>query len=147
MNPKALAAVRFMRCIEITSTCWNWVGPLDGNGYGRFYTERVGRRAMMTPAHRYSYTLFVEPIPDDLHVDHLCRNHICVRPDHLQPVTVRENSLRRPTGRNKTHCARGHPYNDENTMWRTNGRRGCRACAREDMAAKRQAGYVAPSRR
>ena len=46
-------------------------------------------------------------------IDHLCRNRSCVRPDHLQPVTQRENTLRgmsvgaivRRTGK----CLRGHP--------------------------------------
>jgi thiol-disulfide isomerase/thioredoxin len=31
---------------------------------------------------------------DTRHIDHLCRNRACLNPDHLEPVTIRENLLR-----------------------------------------------------
>ena len=40
--------------------------------------------------------LAVGPIPDGREIDHLCRNHRCVNPDHLEPVTHLENMRRRP---------------------------------------------------
>ena len=30
--------------------------------------------------------MLVGPIEDDLQIDHLCRNHACCNPDHLEPV-------------------------------------------------------------
>lgn len=40
------------------------------------------------------YELLVGPIPEGLTIDHLCRNTMCVNPDHLEPVTHRENLMR-----------------------------------------------------
>jgi len=45
-------------------------------------------------AHRAFYERYRGPIPDGLHLDHLCRNPPCVNPDHLEPVSNAEN-LRR----------------------------------------------------
>src|ERR1700723_1857889 len=88
--------------------CWEWLGSPGDSGYGHFWHE--GKKRL---AHRFSYELFVEAIPAGLVIDHLCRNHICVNPDHLEPVTDRVNILRGegPAARNvlATECHRGHP--------------------------------------
>lgn len=112
--------------------CWVWTNALDDNGYGSITIN--GQRFY---AHRYSYALLVEPIPDGLQIDHLCRNRACVRPDHLDPTTNRENTIRGDAprlaserGRAVKKCKRyGHPFDEENTYWH-NGRRHCKACAR-----------------
>lgn len=38
--------------------------------------------------------MFVGPIPEGLHLDHLCRVRRCVNPAHLEPVTQAENNYR-----------------------------------------------------
>lgn len=43
------------------------------------------------------YEQEVGPIPPGLHLDHLCRQPKCLRPDHLEPVTHAKN-LQRGTG-------------------------------------------------
>ena len=108
--------------------CWEWGGGIMKNGYGTFWYE--GRTMLV---HRWSYGYLVEPIPEGLTIDHLCRNRTCVRPSHLEAVTSRENTLRgdTPAARNskKTHCSRGHLYNIGNTYTRKDRReRGCRIC-------------------
>jgi hypothetical protein len=39
----------------------------------------------------------------------------------------------------RTHCPRGHPYDEANTCVLTRGGRVCRACAREKAEARRRA--------
>src|SRR3990167_6386730 len=114
---------------EPNSGCWLWTGADDGNGYG---TLTVGR--VMRKAHLYSYEAFVGPIPEGLQLDHLCRVRCCVNPDHLEPVTQRENILRgmgiAAVNARKTFCKHGHEFSAENTRVRKNGTRQCRACHR-----------------
>ena len=89
----------------------------------------------MVMAHRFAYELLVGPIPDDLELDHLCRNTCCVNPEHLEAVTHLENMRRRHL-REATHCAQGHPYDEENTGWRDGGKhRYCKACNRARSSA------------
>lgn len=84
--------VRFWRLVDKTDSCWLWLGAQNGKGYGRFTLS--GRNGWKRSAHRYAYELLVGPIAAGLDLDHLCRNRLCVNPEHLEPVTRREN-LRR----------------------------------------------------
>lgn len=119
--------------------CWLWVAGGDGDGYGTF--KNGGRTSK---AHRFSYQIFVGPIPDGLDLDHLCRNRACVNPAHLEPVSRRENVLRgiAPPSRNatKTHCPQGHPYDEANT-WHARSRRErvCRTCKADRHRRRRKA--------
>lgn len=113
---------------EPMSGCWLWIGPLCGAGYGRMTIggERPG-------AHRLSYELFVGPIPEGLELDHLCRTRCCVNPDHLEPVTQRENGRRGfsapAINARKTHCPEGHPLSGDNVRIDGHTRR-CVTCYR-----------------
>lgn len=133
------AEERFWTFVNKTATCWLWTGVRHGPGYGRFRqtTKSSGRQAM---AHRYSYELVHGPIPEGLQIDHLCRNPSCVRPDHLEAVTARENTMRSraPSARNarKTHCPKGHPLSGDNVRL-VGGRRNCSTCKREWVQRKR----------
>ncbi|KKK81821.1 hypothetical protein LCGC14_2809600, partial [marine sediment metagenome] len=45
-------------------------------------------------SHRVAYETLIEPFPQGLQSDHLCRNHPCVNPWHIEPVTATENNRR-----------------------------------------------------
>ncbi|MEV0884729.1 HNH endonuclease signature motif containing protein [Streptomyces microflavus] len=130
---RALAAERFWARIDKTPDCWTQTSSIAANGYGHF---SIGMQTVLS--HRYAYEQLVGPIPDDLVLDHLCRNRACVRPEHLQPVTNRENLLRGDSfsAKNaaKTACNNGHAYDEANTYTRPDGTRDCRACRRDAVA-------------
>lgn len=107
LTKRVPAEDRFWMQVVMVENCWEWIGTVNSGGYGSFNDGRQFK------AHRWSYARFKGPIPPSLTLDHLCRNRRCVNPDHLEPVTNRENILRGngPTAENarKTHCKRGHP--------------------------------------
>lgn len=112
--------------------CWPWLGTIASDGYGHVRVEGVIR-----PAHVVVWLLRIGPIPDGLQLDHLCRNRACVRPDHLEPVTPRTNTLRSPiapaaVNARKTHCVHGHEFTEANTYMTLDKmgkwHRSCRAC-------------------
>lgn len=116
------------RVNRVEGGCWNWTGHVSG-GYGRI--RRPSGRRMQ--AHRFSYELLTGlVIEDGLHLDHLCRNQLCVNPAHLEPVTPRENLKRgmapsMVTAREEV-CVNGHPFIPETVYVRPNGKRECREC-------------------
>lgn len=62
--------------------CWIWQLYTNQYGYGN------------KSAHRKMFERHFGPIPDGLHLDHLCRVPPCVNPAHLEPVTNTENVRR-----------------------------------------------------
>jgi hypothetical protein len=83
---------KFWSKVDKTSDCWLWTASTR-NGYGQI-ARGDGR---VDYAHRLSYEMAHGAIPPGLNIDHLCRQPLCVRPDHLEAVTQREN-LRRGAG-------------------------------------------------
>jgi hypothetical protein len=76
-----------------TSPCWLWQGTVASTGYGQIRHSVAGYgRTLM--AHRFFWEQRNGPVPEGLDLDHLCRVRACCNPDHLEPVTRRENVLR-----------------------------------------------------
>lgn len=136
MSARAVGTLQeiFEARVEKTDSCWIWIGAI-GHGYGIL---RLLSRGIYDYAHRISVRLDGRDIPDGMHVDHLCRNTRCVNPAHLEVVTPAVNlarGLMRQRSQehfaSRTHCAHGHPWNEENTYRNSRGYRNCRACHRE----------------
>ena len=112
------------------SGCWIWLGFLH-NGYARTSYKRHFPHT--TAVYRIAYCLYRGEIPEAMEVDHLCRVRCCVNPWHMEIVTHAENTKRaiypKETHRNgrKTHCKRGHPFDEKNTM-HDGTKRQCRMC-------------------
>ena len=106
------ALVRFMARVLAPAEnggCWRWAGAVNNAGYPTF---QVRKRTW--PAYRWLYEQLEREVPAGLELDHLCRTPLCVNPDHVEPVTHRENQRRgnsiMGTNARKTHCARGHEF-------------------------------------
>lgn len=67
--------------------CWLWRGRVHNN-YPVIATPEGSKWA-----HRVAFALFVGPIQAQRHIDHRCRNKLCVRPGHLLESTPIENYL------------------------------------------------------
>lgn len=107
------------------SDCWLWSQSKGSHGYGQTWDGVTVRLA-----HRVAWVLTHGPIPDDLTVDHICRNRTCCNPAHLRLLTNLVNATDNGQGR-KTHCPSGHEYAGENLYVDPHGHRRCRTCAKE----------------
>lgn len=140
-------AVRFWSFVEKTDDCWRWTGAPTTFGYGKLKFKNAP-----LAAHRVAYELLVGPIPEGMSLDHLCHtrdltcpggkkcpHRLCVNPEHLEPVSGRENRMRgrsfAPVNAAKTECIHGHPFDAANTYITTKGTRVCRACTSASQRA------------
>lgn len=69
-----------------TDTCWLWTSYKQTSGYG---VMQVNGAAQV--AHRVAYEVAHGRIPHGMRIDHICHTKACVRPDHLRPVTDKQN--------------------------------------------------------
>jgi hypothetical protein len=119
---------RFWAKVFKTDTCWIWTAAINNKGYGQISLH--SKRLIL--AHRASWELHNGPIPFNMTLDHLCRNHQCVNPEHLEAVPHAVNVERGNSGTafaKRTECPSGHPY-DTNNTYQYDGRRYCRECNR-----------------
>lgn len=132
----------------LSNGCIEWTGYRNpGSGYGRFWFDgRLGY------AHRWAYAAQFGPIPDGLHIDHLCRHAWCVNPDHLDCVTQPENNLRTHQSRvergqttNHDRCPQGHLLDAENVYRDQRGASSCRTCKDERRRAWGRQPWTCPN--
>lgn len=67
---------------KLKGDCVEWQGGASSGGYGQIKLN--GKRWAV---HRASYEIYVAPIPDGLHIIHLCDNRRCISPNHLAAAT------------------------------------------------------------
>jgi len=136
------------RCEPIPfSGCWIWSKAWDRHGYAAVTVKRDGvfRR---TEGHLAAYIIKNGPVPDGMMLDHRCRVRACCNPDHLEPVTPKENydrglaelPRRAAAMRNaRQACPRcGTAWS--HATWAIGERRVCRVC----KSQRRQESHTEP---
>jgi hypothetical protein len=140
LNTRLTVEERFEMKVDRSGECHRWTGAHHGDGYGHFRYEGKVRKA-----HVVALLLAGVEIPAGMTVDHVwargCKHKDCVRIDHLEVVTNRENTLR---GNNlcaqnarKTHCSNGHPLTPDNLRPNVVGRL-CITCHRASSRITRE---------
>lgn len=121
---------KFWNKVIINDGCWLWKDRPFKNGYPYI---QVGRKGKKEKASRVSFFIKNKYLPPV--VRHTCDNPICTNPDHLIAGTQLDNmNDRRVRGRaknqntNKTHCIKGHKFDEHNTYY-SSKQRHCRKCA------------------
>jgi hypothetical protein len=126
-----------LHSVTAPSGCRIWIAARSEAGYGRLATGY---------AHRLSYETHVGPIPPGMQIDHLCRRRACIRPEHLQAVSIATNSARSMSipamNARRTYCLRGHAF-AEHGFIDGRGNRACRPCSRERWRAASRRRYAA----
>jgi hypothetical protein len=115
---------RFWAKVEKTDECWFWTACKNPAGYGLFFLDSSLRKKC---AHRVAYEWMVGPIPDGMFLDHICYNKGCVNPDHLRPVTNKQN-IENLSGahRDSQSGIRGVSWQKDIKRWRVQVRHGDR---------------------
>lgn len=114
---------------SVIGTCWLWNKYLDKDGYGTVTVNKYPYRV-----HRLSLCIFLKLDYKDKSwtANHICNNKNCWNPLHVYQGDRASNEVDRTIyhNRNKTHCPRGHEYNEKNTYHNGKGDRICRECNR-----------------
>lgn len=102
--------------------------PTNYHGYGAVYFKGKQRKA-----HRVAWEKIYGPIPEGMHLDHICHNvavahgmclgnagcvhRSCINVEHLRIVTPSENQLAGLRGlRNRNFCTNGHDLTIEGAI-------------------------------
>lgn len=94
LPPPRLEVQALLDQIDRSGHCHVWLGTTDRDGYGIIRWNGNWARV-----HRLVWEFANGPVPLDskgkaLDLDHLCRNRLCSKLDHLEPVTRSENVKR-----------------------------------------------------
>lgn len=126
--------------VDPHSGCHVWQGKREHHvePYGLVYRNGVTRMA-----HRVAWVLSGRPALLGLTLDHLCRNRLCVNPEHLEQVSQQENTRRgsSPIGKHlRDHaagqCRNGHDLTEVG-FHKSGKSKTCARCSCDRQAAYR----------
>lgn len=106
VRDQALLDEIYDNCVQCPSGCLVWMGSTSGDAApgkrGRGY-PRKKFKGQSWAVHRLVCWAAGVPLKPKQQVDHLCTTTLCVRLEHLEPVTHKENQKRRDRRRRKKH--------------------------------------------
>lgn len=119
--------------LDLGTPCHVFRGGKNDDGYGQ-----VKYNGRTTTVHIYTWEQENGPVPEGFEIDHQCMVRACCNNDHLRCVTHKVNSIENSKSVGaihaaKTHCHRGHEFNEESTYRGKNGERVCRICRRQHI--------------
>lgn len=103
---------RFWASARPDGDCLIWAKSCRINGYGQVTLGRRNRSV-----HRVAYELAYGPIPAGLLVDHTCRTHACINPEHLRLATVKQNAENRALATKSASGVRGVHWDKTRHCW------------------------------
>lgn len=73
--------------------CWEHDGPLSRPevGYPHISIRLPGGKHAKKLAHVLMFEHLNGPVPEGFEIDHVCHNHRCINPDHLQALPIYNN--------------------------------------------------------
>ena len=90
MKNKDSVLDRIAKNTAVSGKCLVWTGAKNPKGYGRVLVE--GRSRMV---HRVVFEIANGPIESGMVIDHKCHTPACVKVEHLQAVTPKQNQENR----------------------------------------------------
>ena len=91
-NRDKSSSERFWMKIQKGPGCWIWTAGTTTGGYGKFTDTDTGKTHV---SHRLAYERLVGQVPEGMVLDHICHVKRCCNPDHLRPVTTKQNGENR----------------------------------------------------
>jgi len=81
--------------VEKETGCWIWQRSVNNRGRAQLAIwDSEIKKSIHYQAHRWLYEQHIDKIPNGYELDHLCCNPTCVNPEHMEPVTPKENKAR-----------------------------------------------------
>jgi hypothetical protein len=88
--PRLLTEIR-ANCLIGPTGCWEWQGTRVAKSNGQYAYVNYGRKRLAV--HRLAAMTKYGDIGSEPVVHHACHLTYCVNPDHLSPVSARENNI------------------------------------------------------
>lgn len=110
-------AEAFAARTEPSGECLVWTGSKNARGYGKLWVTTDDGRAVVY-AHRYAWEQVKGPIPEGLHIDHVCHNKSCVNVEHLRLATNKQNHENLRGARSDSRSGvRGAIWSEQKGKW------------------------------
>lgn len=78
---------------DIKTHCWIWRPSLGKRGRPVVFQKDEHGVSRAINVAKIAYELFIAAVPVDMELHHSCVHEWCVRPTHLQPLTIAEHKL------------------------------------------------------